>query len=62
MEQPQFYTSLASHLSAEDQSVIQGVIMKAAETDQQEALAQASAAASTPNPLNTPGQINGGAS
>lgn len=43
-EQPQFYASLAGHLSAEEQAVIQTVVAKAEELAAQEAhLAQMSA-------------------
>jgi importin-7 len=62
-EQPQFYTNLAGHLSAEDQSMIQGIMVKAEEEEvkaQQLAL-QAAAAAVNANTA-VPGQINGGAS
>ncbi|KAF9872205.1 nonsense-mediated mrna decay protein [Colletotrichum karsti] len=53
-EQPQFYQSLASHLSAEDQAALQGVMQKATENAQaaQLALAQQQGA----------GPVNGGAS
>lgn len=36
-EQPQFYASLAGHLSAEEQGVIQSVVAKADELAAQEA-------------------------
>jgi importin-7 len=57
-EQPQFYATLAGHLSAEDQTVIQGVMVKAEEIAQQQlTLAQQTAGA-------TAGAVapNGGAS
>ncbi|PFH56452.1 hypothetical protein XA68_16482 [Ophiocordyceps unilateralis] len=40
-EQPQFYASLAGHLSAEDQSMIQTIMNKADEIAEQQAQAQA---------------------
>lgn len=58
-EQPQFYATLAGHLSADDQTVIQTVMVKADEVaaQQAQALAQQQAALA-----GTPGAINGGAS
>lgn len=61
-EQPQFYASLASHLSAEEQTVIQGVFNQA-EAQMAMAQQQAAAAAAAAQQSATPGgAINGGAS
>jgi importin-7 len=65
-EQPQFYSSLAGHLTADDQNVIQSVMVKADEiaaqqvqqAQQAQLLAQQQAAAMAAN-LSAP---NGGAS
>jgi importin-7 len=55
-EQPQFYSSLAQHMTAEDQAVIQTVLVKAEEQHQQ-AMAQAQQVS-----IGEPaGMINGGA-
>lgn len=43
-EQPQFYASLAGHLSAEEQNVIQAVMVKADEVANAQLLAQQAAA------------------
>jgi hemerythrin superfamily protein len=64
-EQPQFYASLANHLSAEEQGVIQNTMTKADEIAAQQAqqaqqaqlLAQQQAQAGV-----APGAANGGAS
>jgi hypothetical protein len=39
-QQPQFYASLASHLSAEDQAGLQSIMAKASENAQAQLLAQ----------------------
>ncbi|EEY15862.1 importin-7 [Verticillium alfalfae VaMs.102] len=44
-EQPQFYASLASHLSAEDQAALQGIMAKASENAQAQLIAQQQVAA-----------------
>jgi hypothetical protein len=41
-EQPQFYSNLAGHLSAEEQALIQDIIVKAEEVAQAQAQAQQS--------------------
>lgn len=58
-EQPQFYATLAGHLTAEDQSVIQTVMVKADEiaTQQAQLLAQQQAVLA-----GNVGAPNGGAS
>lgn len=53
-EQPQFYQSLASHLSADDQAALQGVMQKAQENAQAAQLALAQQQGAAP--------VNGGAS
>lgn len=53
-QQPQFYASLASHLTAEDQAALQGVMTKASENAQAQLVAQQQVAATAGNP-------NGGA-
>lgn len=53
-EQPQFYQSLASHLTAEDQAALQGVMQKATENAQAAQLALAQQQGAAP--------VNGGAS
>lgn len=44
-EQPQFYASLISHLSAEEQGTLQSVMSRAAEIRQAQLLAQQQVAA-----------------
>lgn len=58
-EQPQFYATLAGHLSADDQTVIQGVMVKADEVAAQQAQALAAQQAGL---TGAPGAVNGGAS
>jgi hypothetical protein len=69
-EQPQFYATLAGHLSAEDQNMIQAALVKADEEEarqqqlllQQQAAAAAAAQAGVAPGAPVPGQMNGGAS
>lgn len=53
-QQPQFYASLASHLSAEDQNALQSIMTKASENAQAQIVAQQQVAATA--------NANGGAS
>jgi hypothetical protein len=60
-EQPQYYATLAGHLSADDQAVIQNVMVKAEEVAQ--AAQQAALLAQQQAQLGgIPGAANGGAS
>lgn len=54
-EQPQFYATLAGHLSADDQGVIQNVMVKADEVAAQQAAHLAAQQAGV-----APGAVNGG--
>lgn len=59
-EQPQYYATLAGHLSADDQAVIQNVMVKAEEVAQ--ALQQQALLAQQQAQIGMPGAANGGAS
>lgn len=53
-QQPQFYASLASHLSQDDQNILQGIMTKASENAQAQLVAEQQVAATA--------NANGGAS
>lgn len=61
-EQPQYYTTLAGTLSADDQGTIQNVMVKADEIANQQALQAQMLAQQQGGTTPTPGSINGGAS
>lgn len=60
-EQPQFYAGLAGHLTAEDQNVIQSVVVKAEEIARQQAQQAQAFAQQQAAMASNPGGVNGGA-